>query len=294
MSEVTNIGDVQDQVQKVWSPVFMDEWKEKGMLSALVNRDYEGSIGMAGDTVYVSQINVPEAQRRTVGENHTKFTTTQLVTERIGIVADQVFSAAFEFDSLVQLQSQLGQQDSKIRAALLKALDININDYLYSLVSPSTSNPDHSIASVTDFNDAQILGNRMLASQSYWPDEDRWILADPSYYNDLLNSATLTSADYATDMPKLSGKLAVKRFGFNIVEDNSAGARRLSPTNALADRALTFHKDFMHLAVQLQPTFEISSKHSAREFGYIISVRLVGGAKLGLDGATRHIVTYNS
>jgi hypothetical protein len=293
----TLVGAVSNQVQSFWSPNYTQQLKESTPLPALVSKDYQGEIRQGGDTVYVSQINRPTATRKTVGSNHETFETSQLSTSRISITANQVITAAYEFDNLVDLQSQIGEQKSTIRLGLLEATQIELNKYLYSLVAPSTSTPDHSIASVTDFNASQLATARMLAAQAKWRQEGGWwCLPDPSYYTDLLNSQTLTSSDYnGGDTPLVGGKMVKQRFGFNIVEDNSLGAScKPSFVTGSVDMALLFHPDFMHLVMQKEPEFEVSSTHSNKQHGYIISVRMVVGAALGVDGANKHIVVYNS
>lgn len=291
----TLVTDVTLLVQEFWSEIFMPELMESVVLPSLVNKEYEGEIRTGGDTVKVSQILRPAATRKTVGVGHETFETTKLQTAQVDVVADQVFTAAYEFDSLAGLQSQLESKDSEIRRGLLEAMEIKLNEYLYSLVAPSTSSPDHSIASVTDFNAAQLLGVRTLASQAKWlKSKGWWLLLDPVYYSDLLNASTLTSKDYVDDMPTVAGQMVARRFGFNILEDNSAGMSGLSPTGAVSDLALAFSPDFMHLVLQKQPTFEISSQHANKRHGFIISATMVGGAKLGIDGDVKHIKVYNN
>lgn len=290
----TLISDVSNQVQKKWSGLWMDELMETAMLASVVNKAYENEITQGGDTVYVSQINRPAATRRTVGSNHDTFETTKLSTSRVAVVADQVFTAAYEFDSLVQLQSQIGQADSQIRKGLLEALEIKVNEYLYSLVSPSTSAPDHSIASVTDFNATQLNAVRKLASQAKWKRDAWYCFVDPSYMSDLLAAQTLTSSDYVEDPEAIiAGQMARKRFGFMIYEDNSSGMAGLGAATGTEDLCLAFHPDFMHLVLGA-PQFEISSLHSQKRHGFLISVTQIGGAVLGIDGAEKHIVVYNT
>jgi hypothetical protein len=277
--------------------MFMDELKQSTMLAALVNKNYQGEIKRQNDRVRVSQINRPTATRKTVGSGHESFSTSQLSTSYVDIVADQVLSAAFEFDDLIEVQSQIGQQDSKIRQALLESVEIALNTYLYSLVSPSTSSPDHSIASVTDFNASQLNSCRQLASTAKWSKEAGWYaLLDPSYYSDILNATTMTSGDFgANDAPVINGTMAMKRFGFWIAEDNSIGTTNTpGAMTGSVDGALLFHPDFMHLVMQTEPEFKISDLHANKQFGYVISVKLVVGAKLGIDGNKKHIVVYNS
>ncbi len=292
----TLVGDVSAQVQKFWSPIFVPQLLESTLLPSLVNKDYEGSIMNGGDTVKVSQIQRPTATRKTVGSNHETFETSKLQTTQIEVVADQVITVAYEFDSLVQLQSQLGAKDSEIRQGLLEAMNIELNNMLYGYVAPSTSAPDHSIDSVSDFNAAQLLAVRLLASQAKWLESKGWwLLADPSYYNDLLGATTLASRDYVGDeTPTVGGKIVNKRFGFSILEDNSAGMSALSPTASAVDHALAFSPDFLHLVMQKAPTFEISSQHSNKRLGYIVSATMVCGAKLGISGNVKHIKIYNT
>lgn len=290
----TLLANVNDQVQTFWSPLFEDELKEKTLLPSLVSKKYDGEIKAGGNVVRVSQINRPSGAIKTVGSGHETFSAETLSTQYVSVTANKVITAAFEFDDLVQLQSQIGAQDSKIRQAMLEAVEMKLNSYLYSLVSPSSSAPDHIINGVSDFNAAELVGVRKLASQAKWPaDGGWWLLADPSYYNDLLSATTLTSSEYVPDAPVVGGKMAMQRFGFNILEDNSAGMGQLSPAAAGADYALAFHPDFMHL-VMGAPEFKVSDLHSNKQFGYVISVRMIVGAALGNDGNVKHIKIYNT
>lgn len=289
----TILNDVADQVQTWWSPMFMDELLEAAVLAQLVNRDYEGDLKEAGSTVRVSQIGRPTATRKTVDSsgNHTTFDSSKISTKKIDIVANQVITVAYDVDNLIDLQSQIGQQGSKIRQGLLEAMNIALNDYLFSLVAPSAASPDHTVTGVTDFNASALANVRMLASKAKWAIQPGWYcLVDPSYQTDLLNSTTLTSADFVPDSPIGNGAMTSKRFGFTIVEDNSAGMSGLSAAGAGgSDCALAFHPDFMYLVMQKQPTFELSSKHVLQQHGYLLSASMVVGATLGIDGALKHI-----
>jgi hypothetical protein len=291
---VTDLASVTNQIQKFWAPTFMKELRESLLLGALVNKDYQGEIKNQGDLVYVSQINAPTGQLLTVGTNADSFDTEEVSMTRISVQANKRAVAAFEIQDLAQLQSQLDAQDSELKTSLMFAINKQVNNYLYSLVAPSTSAPDHSIASVTDFNAAQVAATRKLAATAKWGKEKGWyLLADPSYYSDLLNATTLTSSDYgAADAPLIGGEIGMKRFGFNIFEDNSAGILTLSPAVAGADVALAFHPDFMHLVMQTAPSFKVSDQHANKKFGYILSVDMLFGASLGINGNVKHILTY--
>lgn len=295
---LTQLADLENQVQKKWSPLFMPELKEMTVLPSLINRDYEGEITQGFDTVYVSQVITPTATRKNTRDaDADTFESSKVQTRRIAIVADQTITAAHEFSSLAELQTQLGSPEGKseIRRTLLKSMELELNNYIYSLVASSATAPDHVLANVSDFNAAQLLTNRKLASQAKWSRDEWWLLLDPSFFNDLLSAQTLTQMDSVGDGSSIvGGQFVSKRYGFNIIEDNSEGMKYVSPTLATEDLGLAFHKDFMHLVMQKQPTFELSSLHAQKKHGFLLSVNMVCGAAQGLQGDVKSIMNYNA
>lgn len=293
----TLVNELSEQAQKFWAPMTKDALMEQTLLPSLVNKEYEGSIKRGGDTVYVSMINRPTAERKTVGAGSESFSSQKLTTQRVGIVADQRITASFELEDLVDLQTQLGDPSgqSKIRKVLEEALAIELNNYCYSKVAPSSSAPDHILSGVSAMDASQILSIRQLAAQAKWMQEGGWwLLTDPAYMNDILGAQTLTSSDYVgDDKPVIGGQVANRRFGFNILEDNSAGILTLSPASAGAECGLAFHPDFLYL-VTGAPQFKVSDLHSNHQHGYLVSVDMWCGAALGLEGSVKHIQIYNT
>jgi hypothetical protein len=277
----TNLNDVQYQIQKYWSPLFTKELREKLLLGSLVNKSYQGAIARQGDTVRVSQINAPTGQLLTVGVDADSFASEAVSSSYLDIKCDKRAVASYEFMDLVELQSQISRENSEVMASLRYALDKQINDYLYSLVAPSTSAPDHDVGSVTDFNASQLGAVRVLAAQAKWSMEPGWYgLLSPQYYQDQLNATTLVSSDYgAADAPTVGGMFGLKRFGFNLIEDNSRNG----------DYGLFLHPDFMHMVMQQEAQIKISDMHAQKKFGIVMSVDIVFGAKLGINGAVKHI-----
>lgn len=277
---MTTLADVADQIQKYWSPLFTKQLRESLMLGSLVSRDYDGEIKRQGDTVRVSQINAPTGQLLTVGTDADTFDTEAVSTSYVDIKADKRAVAAYEFQDLVELQSQISRENPEVMEALRYAMAKQINDYLFSLVNPSSSSPDH-VRTSSDFNATELAACRLLAATAKWPDAPGWYgLLDPSYYSDILNAATLVSSDYTGgDAPMIGGKLGSKRFGFNLFEDNSRST----------DYALLFHPSFMHMVSQAEVQVKISDLHGQKRFGVVMSVDMVFGAKLGINGNVKHI-----
>lgn len=282
----TSLAEVTNQIQKYWSPIFTKQLRESLLLGSLVDKKYQGAIAAQGDRVRVSQVNAPTGQLLTVGTDADSFSSEAVSTSYADITADKRAVASYKFQDLVSLQSQISQDNPEVMESLKFAMAKQINDYLWSLVSASTSSPDHSIASVADFNASQLSACRILAAQAKWRMEPGWYcLLDPQYYGDVMNATTLASSDYgATDAPTVSGQVALKRFGFNILEDNSRSA----------DHGLLFHPDFMHMVSQTEVQVKVSDLHPLGQFGVVMSVDMVFGAALGIDGSKKHIQVYNS
>lgn len=282
----STLVEVAAQIQKYWSPIFTKQLRADLLLGALVNKQYQGSITRGGDTVRVSQINAPNGELKTVGTDADTFSPEAISTSYVDLVADKRAVASYEFQDLVQLQSQISNENPDVIESLKYAMSSQINTYLYSLVNPSTSVPDHLISGVSDFNASQLAACRILAAQAKWRKEPGWYaLLDPQYYQDLLNATTIASTDFgASDAPTISGQLALKRFGFNIFEDNSRSA----------DNGLLFHPDFMHMVMQQEVQIKISDLHAQKKFGVVMSVDVIFGAKLGINGNVKHIKVYNS
>ena len=276
----TGIGNVSNQIQKFWSPIFTKELRQNNLLINLLDKSYQGELKAHGDTVYVSQVNAPTGDLLTVGTDADTFDSELLSMSRISIQANKRAVAAVEITDLADLQSQLGQQDSEIRQSLMYAISKQVNTYLYSLMVPSTSTPDHTLTT-TDFNAATLSTARKTAATAKWPSQEPWYLVcDPSYYSDILDDTTLSSVDYgAQDVPMIGGQVARPRMGFNIFEDNSLST----------DVGYAFYKDCVHLVMQKMPTFKLSDLHAQKKFSYLLSVDMVFGAAVGISGDEKMI-----
>lgn len=282
---VTDLGVVQDQIQKFWAPLFMDELRANLPAAAILNKEYSGQIKDLGDEVTVSQIDAPEGQLKTVGTDADTFDSDLMSVREVKVKADKRAVASFEIADLAMLQSQIGAQDSSIRAALEYAVAKKINAHIHATVAPSTSAPDHLLNSTSSMDASVLASVRKLAGQAKWQKDGKWYgLLDPKYYSDLLNASTLASSDYVQgDMPVVAGDIGTKRFGFQLLEDNSMGVNN-------AGVGLFLHPDAMLMVMQQQPRFKVSDLHPMKKFGFLISVDVVFGLKLSVDGAKKHIV----
>lgn len=284
---ITDLTTVANQIKKKWSPNFVPSLQEDTLLAGLVNREYDGEMQEQMDTVYISRTsNITGSNKSTSDATINEIEDEELQLNRIALQANQLASASVKITSLADLQSQLQSQKSDIRKKLFEAVQRQINDYLYSIVSPSTSAPDHELGSITNMSAAQIRAIRLLASQAKWDKMGGWYgLLDPSYYGDVLADSTLNDRDYgADDVPTIGGQVVRERYGFKLLEDNSRST----------DYGLFFHPDFMHLAVQKMPTIKLSDLHAVGQRGYRLTMDVVYGAVIGHEGSVKHIRVQGS
>jgi hypothetical protein len=281
------VADALGLVQDFWSPIFEKELREQTLwVSTLLDPNYTMESIRGGDTMKISRIDKPTSTIRTIGTDADTFATNVLSTTQLSLQVNKRCVSAFEFEDLGVLMSQLEQADSDIRAALLADVQIQANDWVKSLIDPSSSSPDHVVSSVTDFNASEFAAVRLLAAQAKWRSsgEPWYIFADPSYVSDMIKDTTLNSADVMNDglvSPAIEGRFISKRFGFNIVEDDSL----------TTDLAYAFIPSFMKV-IAGAPRFKISDLHANKQFGYVISCDFPLGA-VQMDHH-RVIKIYNS
>jgi hypothetical protein len=281
-----NVVDALGLVQDFWAPLFEKELRESSLwLGILQDPRYTLEKVRGGDTYKISYINKPSSTIRTIGTDADTYETNTLSTTQVDLKITKRATSAYKIEDLADLMSQLESADSEIRMALLADVRKQVNDYIKSLISPSSASPDHVLSGVSDFNLSQLSIVRTAAAVAKWGSsgEPWYLLADPTYFSDMVDDTTLASAEAMGigTSPIIEGRFAVKRMGFNILEDDSLDT----------DNAFAFIPSFMRV-IAGQPRFKLSDLHVKGEFGYNLSVDMVVGAKQLSD--TRVIRTYNS
>jgi hypothetical protein len=273
---MTNLADLQDQIQKYVSPRFTKELRANMLLAGLVSKEYEGEIKEGGDEVTVTQLVAPTGNLATIGTDADTYKTEKLVATSIKIKADKRAIAAHKFADLVKIQSIIDGKGETVLEGLRFAISRQVNNYLYSLVAPHASMLQVS----ANLNKAAMLSARLKAAQNLWQEPNWFMLADPVYYTDLLGDTALASRDFAgDDVPLINGKVGSRRLGFAVAEDNSRTTQQV----------LAFHPDFLHMVSQTEVTFKISDLHANGQFGYVMSADLIFGAKQGIGGDKKHL-----
>lgn len=277
----TNLTDVQYQVQKYWSPMATKQLRESLLLGSIVNKEYSGEIRKGGDQVRVYSLNAPTATTKTVGTvDSNTFSPSAVSTAYVDVKADKHVTAAFEFADEVELMSLIDSGNPEVMDSLIFAVNKAVNSALYTALVPSAAAPDHQIVKAS-MDASALLEVRKLAAAAKWDQAKGWYgLLDPKYYSDVLAAQTLVSSDFgAADTPVIGGRVGLRRYGMQLAEDNS-----------LAEGVAYFlHPDALLMVMAKEMAIKVSDLHPAGKHGILMSVDLIFGCALGIDGAKKCI-----
>jgi len=277
----TNLTDIAAQVQKYWSPVATKQLRESLLLGSIVNKDYSGEIRKGGDQVRVYSVAAPTATTKTVGAvDSNTFAPSAISTSYVDVKADKHVTAAFEFADEVELMSLIDRENPEVMSSLVFSVEKAVNAALYAALVPSAAAPDHQIVKAS-MDASALLEVRKLGATAKWDQAKGWYgLLDPKYYSDVLAAQTLVSSDFgAADTPVIGGRVGLRRYGMQLAEDNS-----------LAEGTAYFlHPDALLMVMAKEMAVKLSDLHPVGKHGILMSVDLIFGVALGIEGAKKCI-----
>ena len=243
---------------KVYSKKVLNFFRKASVAEAITNTDYSGEISAYGDTVRIVKeptITVYQYER---GQDVTQ---TKLTDVEETLTVDVANAFKFKVDDIEKSMSHVNWKEvasSSAAYALRDAFDEGVIAEMFSGVS--SSSPDHVIGSDSSTADAtmthatnsvDLLGSdgtgvdaidlmarmaRLLDEQNI-PEEGRWFLAGPTFYEELAKSSSkLMSVDYNGGQGSLrnglvsSGKLR----GFDMYKSNNIASTSNATGKVLA------------------------------------------------------------
>jgi|TARA_R110000824_G_scaffold25632_2_gene89130 hypothetical protein len=281
---------------KVYSKQVLNFFRKSSVAEAITNTDYAGEIAGFGDTVRIikePEITVYQYER---GADVTK---TALTDAEVTLIVDTANAFKFIVDDIETNMSHVNFRDvatSSAAYALRDAFDEGVIASMFSGVSASS--PNHVLGSdnATDlaagtfdgtgnldigFDSSEhdpidVLGHmaRLLDEQNV-PEEGRWFLASPDFYEVLASSSSkLLSVDYNAGQGSIRNGLVSSGLlrGFNMYKSNNIA----STTNA-AGKCIAGHISSTATAQTITSTEVIRDPDS---FGDIVRGLHVYGAKV--------------
>ena len=246
---------------KIYSKKVLNFFRKASVVEAITNTDYAGEISAFGDSVRIIKEPVISVSDYTRGSDTTQ---TKLTDQEISLVVDSAKAFKFIVDDIETNMSHVNFKEvatSSAAYALRDSYDAAVIAAMFSGVS--TSGPDHvlgadaSAATQTmgqhqgGSNSIDLLGSdgtgtdpldvmsfmaKLLDEQSV-PEEGRWFVAPPSFYNELAQSGSkLLSVDFNAGQGSIrnglvsSGKLR----GFDMYKSNNVAAASTATGKILA------------------------------------------------------------
>ena len=246
---------------KIYSKKVLNFFRKASVVEAITNTDYAGEIAAFGDSVRIIKEPVISVSDYTRGSDTTQ---TKLTDQELTLVVDSAKAFKFIVDDIETNMSHVNFKEvatSSAAYALRDSYDAAVIASMFSGVS--TSSPDHvlgadaSAATQTmgqhqgGSNAIDLLGSdgtgtdpldvmsfmaKLLDEQSV-PEEGRWFVAPPSFYNELAQSGSkLLSVDFNAGQGSIrnglvsSGKLR----GFDMYKSNNVAATSTATGKILA------------------------------------------------------------
>ena len=281
---------------KVYSKQVLNFFRKASVAEAITNTDYAGEIAGFGDTVRIIKepsITVYQYER---GQNVTQ---TKLTDQEVSLIVDTANAFKFIVDDIETNMSHVNFRDvatSSAAYALRDAFDEGVIATMFSGVSASS--PNHVLGSdnATDlaagtfdgtgnldigFDSSEhdpidVMGRmaRLLDEQNV-PEEGRWFLAGPDFYEVLASSSSkLLSVDYNAGQGSIRNGLVSSGLlrGFNMYKSNN-----IASTSNAAGKCICGHISSTATAQTITSTEVIRDPDS---FGDIVRGLHVYGAKV--------------
>ena len=189
-------GGVATFVPEVWSRKLLSSLKKSIVIAApgVVNRDYEGEINEAGDTVHINSVSRPTISTYTPGS--TTITPEQLTTAQRNLTVDQAKYFAFAVDDVDKRQALGGLMEEATMEAAYGLADV-ADQYVEGLMRSAASN-DLSTVQVdgaVDVYDLLLIPAKVKLDEANVPQEGRYALLTPWLHGRILGDDRFIRAD---------------------------------------------------------------------------------------------------
>lgn len=244
-------------IPEVWSAAILEALRAKLVFPSLCNRDYEGDIREAGDTVHITGYNDVTVHEYVRGQAITVDDVTD--KEAAVLKIDQSDYFAFKVNDLDKTQAKADLTGKFTNSAAYNMMK-NVETYISNLMDAAVSTPAKTVAVGTpaDAYLAVVEAGRKLDVQNV-PDEGRWLVVSPDFYALLLQDSRFIEGTEAGHNTLLNGVVGQVR-GFTVVKSNNVPRKSASSDTqsilAGTNAAVTFAQQVSKVeAMRMQTDF---------------------------------------
>ncbi|KUN92040.1 phage capsid protein [Streptomyces caeruleatus] len=219
---------VRNFVPEIWSSRLLVATRKELIYASptVVNRDYEGEIAEAGDTVRITSVSRPSVGTYTPGS--TTITPENLTTGQRTLLVDQSKYWAFSIDDVDKRQAKsnlIPQAMSEAAYALADTIDQYVAGLYTQIQSANFLNvvgsPVDTYTTPTDAYDDVLVPLRTKLSKANVPKMGRYVIVPPEFYASLLKDDRFVKADAAGTDQGLRNGFVGRAAGFDIYESNN-------------------------------------------------------------------------
>jgi hypothetical protein len=246
-------------VPEVWAGPILSNLRETGIYVGLTNRDYEGEIANAGDTVHITSFTDP-AVRDYVKNSDISWDLLSDATR--ALVVDQADYFAFTVDDVDRRQAQSGFVLAASQGAG-NNLALEADEYVSGLMVAAVDGGAQDLGAQTwDISDNTAYGflvtMRTKLNRNNIPRQGRWVVVPPEAYAALIQDPRFVNASASGTTETLREGFVGRIAGFDVYESNVTPEPTASTYHVIAGHrmAVTFADQIRETeAVRLQNQF---------------------------------------
>lgn len=209
-------------IPEIWSALMLSSLKKSLVFAgpSVVNRNYEGDIAAAGDTVRVRSMGRPTIATYTKGS--TSISPEQLTDAQRSLVIDQSKYFAFEIDDIDSAQGPGGELDEGLMEAVYGLADV-ADQLVAGLYTDAQSANRIGTVSVTTAALAytQLRKLKVLLDKANVPQEGRYVTVPPFYHGLLLEDDRFVRVDASGSDQALRNGIVGRALGFDVLMSNN-------------------------------------------------------------------------
>lgn len=222
-------------VPEIWSARLLVALRNSHVAGNLVNRDYEGDITRAGDTVHITNLVAPTIGNYT---SHSDITIEDVDDDGDTLVIDQQKYFAFEVDDVEKAQAAGNVLEPQLDAAAYGLRDV-ADKFLLDLLADGVQGTGNDLGTIDVSGDGgnalvydTIVDLGVVLDESNVPQEGRFVVVPPSLHGRLLKDDRFVAAgDEAGAAARASGYIG-RVNGLEVFKSNNMPT--VTDTNASA------------------------------------------------------------
>lgn len=221
-------GSIASFVPEVWSRKLLSSLKKSLVYGApgVVNRDYEGEISEAGDTVHINSISRPTVATYTPGS--TSIVPEQLTTAQRSLVVDQAKYFAFEVDDVDARQAAGNVIPEAMQEAAYALRDV-ADQYIEGIMRAGVVSANAlgavalAEADPTAVYDDMLVPLGVLLDEANVPTEGRWAIIPPWVHGRMQRDDRFIDASKSAKPDQAMGNGFIgEAAGFRLFKSNNA------------------------------------------------------------------------